>query len=85
MIRPTRRSVRLPTGRATLPGLMSNGTRPAVLTTELLSRDGPFRRAADDFLASVCTRCGRPVERDGMPLGDGYFCTPCWSVLTLVR
>ena len=53
-----------------------------MLVTDLLSEDGPFHRAADDFLASVCSRCGRPVERDGMHFGDGYFCTPCWTRVT---
>jgi hypothetical protein len=56
---------------------MSNGTRPAVLVSELLSGDGPFLRGAEDFVARVCTGCSSVVERDGMHYGDGYYCSAC--------
>jgi hypothetical protein len=57
---------------------MSNGTRPAVLVTELLSGDGPFVRMADAFLASVCAGCNRTVPRDGGHHQDGFYCPACW-------
>jgi len=50
-----------------------------VLLSELLSGDGPFRQVADDFLASVCTGCGRTVDRNGVHDGRGFFCSPCWA------
>ena len=58
---------------------MGNGTRPAVLITELLSGDGPFVRMAEAFLSSVCTGCGRSVPRDGTYHLDGYYCPVCWA------
>jgi hypothetical protein len=53
--------------------------------SELFSGDGPFLRVADDFVASVCTRCGRTVDRQGTHDDHGYFCSPCWARRTTIR
>jgi hypothetical protein len=37
---------------------MSNGTRPAILLGDLLSREGPHQELAERFLAGACLRCG---------------------------
>jgi hypothetical protein len=58
---------------------MSNGTRPGVLLTELLSGDGPFTAVAEDFVASICTSCGRTVDRHGVHDDRGYYCSACWA------
>lgn len=66
-------------GGATLAVAMSNGTRPGVLLSELFSGDGPFVAVAEDFLASICTACGRTVDRNGVHDGRGYYCSACWA------
>lgn len=48
-----------------------------MLITELMSGDGPFLRGAEDFVARVCTGCGRAVDRDGQHYEDGYYCVSC--------
>jgi hypothetical protein len=58
--------------------MSGNGTRPAVLVGDLLRGDGPFRRAADDFVTDTCSRCRDTVGRDGAHAGDGFYCSRCW-------
>ncbi len=58
---------------------MSNGTRPGVLLSELFSGDGPFIAVAEDFVASICTACGRTVDRNGVHDERGYYCSTCWA------
>ena len=58
---------------------MSNGTRPAVLVTEMFSGDGPFARFADDFLASICSICDGRVDSQGRLTDDGAICSACFA------
>jgi hypothetical protein len=58
---------------------MSNGARPGVLLSELLSGDGPFITVAEEFLTNLCAGCGRTVDRDGVHYDEASYCSPCWS------
>lgn len=68
-----------------MPPAMSNGTRPAVLMSELFSGDGPFLEVAEDFVASLCTWCGRSVDRNRLNDDHGYFCSSCWARRAVLR
>jgi hypothetical protein len=58
---------------------MSNGTRPGVLMTDLLSGDGPHSRVADQFLVSTCRECRGPVDPRGTATDDGAYYSLCYS------
>lgn len=42
-----------------------------------MSGDGPFDRAADDFLADRCSRCEREIGSGGTYRNDGFYCPSC--------
>lgn len=56
---------------------MKNGTSTAILVTELLTAEGPYTRAADDFIDASCTRCGA-LDNDALRLiADELVCGGC--------
>jgi hypothetical protein len=67
-----------------LVGLMNNGTSTAVLVTDLFRGDGPFTGIADDFVVMVCGFCGNRADSDARFTNDGFVCSACASVLSIV-
>lgn len=63
---------------------MNNGISTAVLVTDLFRGDGPFSSIADDFVAMMCGFCGKPVDADARFTTDGFVCSACASVLSIV-
>jgi hypothetical protein len=64
-----------------LRAVVKNGTSTAVLVDDLLARDGPFDRVAEDFRERRCSTCGA-VDIDDMRFrADAYLCPACWVPL----
>jgi hypothetical protein len=63
---------------------MNNGTSTAVLVADLFRGDGPFTSIADDFVAMMCGFCGHAVDVDARFTVDGFVCSACASVLSIV-
>jgi hypothetical protein len=57
--------------------LMKNGTSVAILVTDLLTAEGPYRRVADDFIDAACSGCGSTDLTDLRFRGGGFFCDGC--------
>lgn len=57
-----------------MPGGYSN----TILVTDLLDKDGPFTRVADDFVAARCTKCGKELAHDPRYGEWGTYCPDCW-------
>lgn len=55
------------------------GYSNTILVTDLLAKDGPFTRVADDFVASRCTSCGIALAHDPRHGEWGAYCTNCWA------
>jgi len=58
---------------------MPTGHSNAVLVSDLLTRDGPFTRVADDFLSACCAVCGTQLGRDPRYGEWGAYCPTCWA------
>ena len=58
--------------------MVTSGSSNAILTSDLLSSDGPFGRVADDFVRSRCTQCDQPLTEDPRYGEWGAYCSPCW-------
>lgn len=56
---------------------MSNGSRPAVLLSDLMSGDGPHRDLADRFVSGRCIRCGAIVREVRRETTDRGLCEDC--------
>ncbi len=57
---------------------MPDGYSNTILVTDLLTKDGPFVRIADDFLAERCTACEVELAHDPRHGEWGAYCTNCW-------
>lgn len=57
---------------------MPTGRSNAVLVTDLLKQEGPFQRAADDFVRACCAHCGQPLTDDPRYGEWGAYCTACY-------
>lgn len=49
-----------------------------MLVTDLLKQEGPFQRAADDFVRACCAHCGQPLTDDPRYGEWGAYCTACY-------
>jgi len=58
---------------------MEAGRSNAILVTDLLAQDGPFGRAADDFVRACCAHCGQPLSDDPRYGEWGAYCASCWA------
>ncbi|MEE8497784.1 MAG: hypothetical protein V3S62_04570 [Acidimicrobiia bacterium] len=58
---------------------MSNGSRPAILLTDLLRGEGPHRDLADRFIAAECLVCGGNVGSHGRTEEERWLCPTCWG------
>jgi hypothetical protein len=58
---------------------MSNGSRPAVLLSDLFRGEGPHRELADRFTAAQCVVCGGDVGRLARSEDEHWFCPVCWA------
>lgn len=63
---------------------MRVGRSNTVLITDLLSKDGPHTRVADEFLRATCSRCGQPLTLDPRYDEWGPYCTECTGELRSV-
>ena len=59
------------------PVPMKNGTSVAILVTDLLTTEGPYRRVADDFIDAACSGCGTTDLTDLRFRSGGFFCDRC--------
>ncbi len=59
---------------------MKNGTSVAILVTDLLTHEGPYRRVADDFIDAACTGCGAFDQIDLRFHNGGFLCNRCAGV-----
>ncbi len=58
---------------------MPTGHSNTVLVADLLTKDGPHGRVADDFVSSRCTRCGVELSHDPRYGEWGAYCPNCWA------
>lgn len=58
---------------------MPTGHSNTVLVADLLTKDGPHARVADDFLSSRCTGCGIELAHDPRYGEWGAYCPSCWA------
>ncbi|MEN8041454.1 MAG: hypothetical protein ABFR95_08115 [Actinomycetota bacterium] len=58
---------------------MPTGHSNTVLVSDLLSKDGPFKRVAEDFLSERCTQCGVGLSHDPRYGEWGAYCPNCWA------
>jgi hypothetical protein len=59
---------------------VKQGTGRTVLVTDLFVSEGPYREAASDFVAGVCSICTMPVtDQDARFHDAGYLCFECWQ------
>jgi len=58
---------------------MPAGHSNTVLVSDLLTKDGPHVRVADDFLSSRCTSCAVELSHDPRYGEWGAYCPNCWA------
>ncbi len=64
---------------------MKNGTSVAILVTDLLGAEGPFRHVADDFIDAACSGCGA-FDQNGLRFREGgFYCDPCAAAELAIR
>jgi hypothetical protein len=58
---------------------MPTGHSNTILVSDLLSKDGPHARVAEDFLVARCTGCGTQLAHDPRYGEWGAYCSNCWA------
>jgi hypothetical protein len=57
---------------------MPAGHSNTILVSDLLAKDGPHTRVADDFLVARCTGCHIALSHDPRYGEWGAYCPNCW-------